>query len=65
MSPEKIIIGIVLMGIGALFFFNNVNIAKGAFKFYRKLYTEKNLKVMFKAAGVLLAIGGLVLIILQ
>lgn len=63
MTSEKVIIGIFLMGIGLLFFFNNINIAKGAFKFYKKLYTENNLKIMFKAAGILLVIGGLIIIL--
>ncbi|MFC1600059.1 hypothetical protein ACFL3T_03470 [Patescibacteria group bacterium] len=63
MAPEKIIIGIVFIGLGTLFFFNNKNIGKGAYKFYKWLYTEKNLIVMFKAAGVLLVIGGLIIII--
>ena len=62
MTPEKIIIGIIFMGLGCLFFFNNKNIAKGAFKFYQKLYTEKNLKVMFRVCGVILVLGGIILI---
>lgn len=62
MAPEKTIIGIALMGLGLLFFFNNRNIAKGAFKFYQKLYTEKNLKVMFRACGVILVLAGIILI---
>ena len=65
MTPEKTIIGIILMGAGLLFFFNNINIAKGAFKFYKKLYTENNLKIMFKACGIILVIGGLILILLK
>ena len=65
MLTEKIIIGIIFIGLGLLFFFNNINIAKGAFKFYKKLYTEKNLKIMFNALGIILVIGGLILILLK
>lgn len=62
---EKLIMGIVFIGLGLLFFFNNKNIGKGAAKFYQKLYTEHNLKIMFKACGVVLVFGGLVLIFLN
>ena len=62
MDTEKLLIGIIFIGIGVLFFFNNKNIAKGAATFYQKLYTENNLKIMFKALGVILVFGGLLLI---
>jgi len=65
MVPEKIFIGILLVGIGLVFFFNNEQIAKGAYKFYQKLYTEKNLKVMFKACGVVLMVGGVVVALVK
>ncbi|MFA5686406.1 MAG: hypothetical protein WC930_03310 [Candidatus Paceibacterota bacterium] len=42
------IIGIVFIGAGLLFFFNNKKISKGAFWFSQKLYTEDNLKIIFK-----------------
>jgi len=58
-------IGIVFIGLGLLFFFNNKNISKGAFKFYQKLYTEDNLKFMFRACGVVLVLGGFVLIFVK
>lgn len=61
----KLIAGIFLMLIGILFFFNNKNMSKGAFKFYRKLYTQKNLEIMFRIAGILLFIGSLVLIFIK
>jgi len=57
----KIIVGLILMGIGSIFFINNKDIAKGAAFFYQKLYTEKNLKVMFKILGAFLVIGGFIL----
>jgi len=62
MTPEKTIIGIVIMCLGILFFFNNKNISKGAFKFYQKLYTQENLKIMFKICGILLVLLGIILI---
>jgi len=62
---EKLIIGIVFIGIGLLFFFNNKNISKGAFEFYQKLYTEDNLKIMFRACGVILFFGGFILIFVK
>ena len=65
MDPEKTIIGIIFIGLGTLFFFNNKDIAKGATKFYQKLYTEKNLKVMFRALGVILVLGGIILIFVK
>lgn len=65
MDTQKLIVGIIFIGIGLLFFFNNKNIAKGAATFYQKLYTENNLKIMFRALGTLLVLGGLVLIFLK
>ncbi|MBZ9569869.1 hypothetical protein KJA16_03080 [Patescibacteria group bacterium] len=62
---EKLIIGIIFIGLGLLFFFNNKNISKGASRFYQKLYTEHNLKIMFRAFGVILFLAGLVLIFLK
>ena len=62
---EKSIVGIVFIGLGLLFFFNNKNIGEGAAKFYQKLYTERNLKIMFRACGVILVFGGLILIFLK
>jgi len=65
MIIEKLILGIVFVGIGLLFVFNNKQIAKGAFKFYKKLYTENNLKIMFRACGIILFLFGLFLIFLK
>lgn len=62
MIAGKIIAGIVLAGIGLVFIFNNKEMAKGAFKFYRWFYTEERLIVMFKVAGVMLIVGGIVLV---
>jgi hypothetical protein len=65
MEISKLIAGIVLLGLGAIFFFNNKNIGKGSAKFYQWLYTEKNLVVIFKIVGIILIIGGLALIFLK
>jgi hypothetical protein len=61
----KLIAAIVLMAIGILFFFNNKNMGEGAFKFYRKIYTKKNLTIMFRIAGILLFVGSLILIFVK
>ena len=58
-----IIAGIVLTCIGLLFIFNNKNISEGAFSFYQKLYTKKNLSIMFKILGIFLIVLGLTLIL--
>ena len=62
---EKLIIGIVFIGLGLLFFFNNKKIGEGAAIFFQKLYTERNLKIMFRACGVVLVFWGLILIFLK
>lgn len=62
---EKIFIGFVLMGLGLVIFVNNKPIAKGMASFYKKLYTEDNLVVMFKVLGVLLVVGGLAIAIFK
>ncbi len=59
---KELIAGIILMVVGIFFFFNNKNISKGAYKFYRVIYTEKNLKIMFRITGIILFIGGIILI---
>jgi len=65
MNSEKIIPAIIFICLGLLFFFNNKNISKGAFKFYCKLYTRENLKVMFKITGVILVLGGIILVFIK
>jgi len=65
MASEKIIIGVVFVGVGLLFFFKNKEIGKGAFKFYQKLYGEKNLPIMFKVCGIILIFGGLILMFIK
>ena len=63
MDTQKLLVGILFIGLGLVFICNNQNIAKGAFKFYAKLYTERNLIIMFRAAGIILVIGGIFLIL--
>ena len=65
MDSEKIIAGIILMGVGLLFFLKNKDIGKGAYKFYQRLYSEKNLPIMFKICGIILILGGLILIFIK
>lgn len=62
---EKLAIGIVFIGVGLLFFFNNKNISKGAYQLYQTIYTEHNLKFMFRACGAILIFGGFVLIFVK
>ena len=62
---EKLITGIILMVIGILFFFNNKNMGNGTFKLYRKIYTKKNLAIMFRVAGIILFAGSLILIFIK
>jgi len=62
MNTPKTIVGIILIGLGLLFFFNNKNISKGAAEFYQKFYTEKNLKIIFKIVGAILFFGGFIII---
>jgi len=62
---KEIIAAIILIVIGVLFFFNNKNMGKGASKFYKKLYTKRNLTIMFKVAGIILILGGLILIFVK
>ena len=69
---EKIFIGIAMMSIGVLFAINGNNMAKGSamfyqkflgwIPFYKKFYTEDNLKVIYKVLSVFLIIVGLVII---
>lgn len=65
MSIEKLIVGIILSIIGIFFFFNNKNTGKGAYKFYKRFYTEKNLMIIFKILGIFLFIIGLILAFTQ
>ena len=65
MATEKLIPGIILAVMGIFFFMNNKNISKGAASFYQKFYTEKNLVVMFKIAGIILILGGIVLVFVK
>ena len=58
----EITVGIILFLMGIFFFFNSKNMSKGASAFYRKLYTEKNLKIIFKIMGVILVVGSFLLI---
>jgi len=62
---SELIGGIILMVIGLVFFFNSREIGEGAFKFYRMIYTKKNLKIMFRVAGVVLFVGGLILVFVK
>jgi len=59
----KFIMGIVFLFVGVLFLFGNRKMGEVAFKFYRMIYTRRNLVIMFKVAGVILVVGGIVLVV--
>jgi len=58
---QKIIAGIILIVVGIFFFLNSRNIGKGAYNFYQKVYTEKNLQIMFKIMGIILIVFGVII----
>jgi len=59
----NIIVGLILIAIGVLFSLNNKAMGKGCADFYRKLYTRKNLIVMFRVAGIILIVGGVIVLV--
>ena len=61
MVAGKTIAGIILIGIGVVFLTNNKALGEGAAKLYQKIYTEKNMTIMFRMTGALLVVGGLVI----
>ena len=61
---DKLIAGIFLFVIGIIFLFNSSDIGEGAFKFYRMIYTKKNLRIMFKVAGIIFVAGGIIILAL-
>lgn len=65
MNSGKLLVGIILSAIGILFFFNNKNIGKGVYAFYRKFYTKENLTIIFKVLGIFLFVAGLILIFVK
>lgn len=65
MEQSKLIVGIMLIVLGLLFFLSNKSMGKEVSKFYKWLYTEKNCKIMFKIAGIILIVGGILLMILK
>ena len=61
---DRLVAGIFLFVIGVVFLFNSGDIGEGAFKFYKMIYTKKNLKIMFKVAGIILVAGGIIILAL-
>jgi len=62
---EKLIIEMLLIGVGLLFLFNNKNISKKVFIFYQKLYTENYFKIILIISGVSFIFAGLILMFLK
>jgi len=62
---KELIASIILIVVGVVFFFNNKAMGEGCFGFYRWFYTKRNLKIMFKIAGIVLIVGGLILMFLK
>lgn len=65
MELARVVICIILILIGILLFFNNKKIGKNAYKFYKWLYTEKNLVVMFRVLGIILFIMGIIVLFIK
>jgi len=65
METERIIVSIIFFILGFVFFFKNKKIGKSAAKFYKWLYTEKNLKVIFRIVGIILIVGGILILVLK
>ncbi len=65
MDTQRLVVGIILLALGVIFFFNNKKIGEGAFGFYQKLYTKENLVVMFRAVGIVFIIGALLLMFIK
>jgi 3-oxoacyl-ACP reductase-like protein len=61
MAIARLVVGTILAGIGVIFIANSKALGEGMTEFYKKLYAKKNTPTMFKAAGVLLVIGGAIL----
>jgi hypothetical protein len=62
---NELVASIILIVMGVVFFFNNKAMGEGCFGFYRWLYTKRNLKIMFKIAGIILIVGGILLAFLK
>ncbi|MBW2965590.1 hypothetical protein KY342_00635 [Candidatus Woesearchaeota archaeon] len=65
METGRIIVSIIFFVLGLVFFFNNKNMSKFAAKFYKWLYTEKNLRVIFRIVGIILIVGGVLILVLK
>ena len=65
METSRIIVSIIFFVLGILFFFNNKNIGKGASKFYQWFYTEERMIIMFRAVGIILMVGSILLLVLK
>jgi len=65
MEQSKIIVSIIFFVLGLLFFFNNKNIGKGVAKFYQWFYTKERVIIMFRAVGIILIVGGVLMLVLK
>ena len=63
MIIEKLIVGTLLTGIGVIFITKNKALGEGMAEFYKKLYTKEKMPFMFKAAGTICMVGGLIIAI--
>ena len=62
---EVFVVGVLMIVLGLLFWFYNRGMGDWTFRFYKKIYTERNLVVMFRVGGLILVFGGLVLMVLK
>lgn len=65
METGKIIVSIIFFALGLLFFFHTKGMRKGVAKFYQWLYTEKNLKIIFRIVGIILIVGSVLMLVLE
>jgi hypothetical protein len=55
---NTVYVGVIMIGLALVFWYNYQAMARGASKFYTKLYTEKNMRVMFRVVAIILGLTG-------
>ena len=65
MESSKLVAGLILAAVGIAFILFRNKLARGSAEFYRKMYSEKNLKVIFPIMGTILILGCIILILAE